>query len=1543
MNFDSFISFFIMCIKFIISTISINREIYSCVLKVVFCISISFSNRSLTALKNESFQSFPFKIFCSLDVIFCILSIRDISNFIDAMLTLLLYVFLLHTLTWAKYSLAGASICSITYFLMTSFNIFTGVEAIAKLNGLYQQLIFSLLLLRIVLQFMIYILSFSTFFPSHSFRDKTKAVRNGMSEFQIPLLDRGDDIDEKRASASLYRSYWSSLFFSYLEPLLEIARSRPLQIGDMSTLPIEMKCNTNSNILGAVWNSGKTLSQALISVYLIEYLKIGLFLCLASCLNFAGPLALRQLVRGVEENGPWGNTAIFIAILVLSKAASALASTHYSCQIGKLSLSISTAIKGQLFRKIIRLSVASRQKQTVGSIVNNFTVDVERVVQACVILHGFWALPLQISVAMILLYSVVSWAMFAGLSAILLTMIVNTFTSRTQKAANDKVMEARDKRMKTTSEVFTSLLAIKLNVWEEKFREKILGERAVELKHIWTVFFVIAFNIFLLWMAPCLVSVATVTCFTKAMNRYITASEVFTALALFKTLQEPIRALPNYITQVYQAQSSMSRLQQLYVMEEKVQGDRGLVSSDVAEEKDSVTETNVLPRGSVLASGCWSWSSESQPESGTGPGEMKQKACTCPMHYKEGSTPPPPESMFRLSLPAIHLLPGQMLVVGGPVGSGKSAFLATLLSEMKLFPVRGEEESGQVVVSGSVAYSSQQNWIQHMSLRENILFGSAFDEDKYRRVLDACCLLEDLLNLPAGDATEIGEKGLNLSGGQKARVALARAVYADADVIILDDPLAALDATVGRRVLDQCIFGLLAGKTRILVSHREDISSFPGVDRVLDFAGDGVGRLVNHTTSIDSSTGSDYTKPIKSILDVPYKFENTIQFPPHVTARNYSYQTLQESNNSETQTKQIEKPEAKALLCTEVTTPKTLGAIVTAEDRETGRVSSDVYMSYLRAAGGPRLLIQLSIIQLIWQLLSVAADLYLSEWSKQSETQQRVLLNRNVIVYAVLSIGSGLLVLARTMTISCAGYRAAKTMFEQMLTSLMAAPMSWIDRNPSGRLLNRLGDDQAKLDFNLPISVGSLFCMMFALAGDMLTIVVITRYLALILLPLAIVYFRVMKMYLNASREVQRLQSISQSPVLNFVSETVSGAQLIRAFGQSAVLRAEQRFAELQDVNSGVACVTVTGSSWFILRVQLVGTVIILATALILFSGVEGPGGLGAGLVGVSLSYSMSMSSSLQNLVFNVVYFEMAMVAPERILQYIDVKPEGTVEQKSLYADIPSSNNNVQDIHSVDPLWPTKGEVRFEKVSFKYQPTGEVVLRDLSFEVHASEKIGIVGRTGAGKSSLAMCLLRIAELHKGRILIDGVDISTVSLKRLRTAVQIVPQNPVLFRGTLRSYLDPFNAYTDVQIWDVLDKVYLSAAVRELGSRTDQSGLFVEIAEGGENISVGQRQMLVLGRALLRHAKVILMDEATAAVDMETHAQLHEMLEQQFKESTVLTIAHRIDSVMSCDRVLVLSAGQLVEMGPPATLAQTPGSAFGALVQEATSSSKEEDK
>uniref|UniRef100_A0A8C2I0S4 Uncharacterized protein n=1 Tax=Cyprinus carpio TaxID=7962 RepID=A0A8C2I0S4_CYPCA len=845
---------------------------------------------------------------------------------------------------------------------------------------------------------------------------------------------------------------------------------------------------------------------------------------------------------------------------------------------------------------------------------------------------------------------------------------------------------------------------------------------------------------------------------------------------------------------------------------------------------------------------------------------------------------------------SLDIKPGRLVAVVGAVGSGKTSLISALLGELHSL-------KGRINIKGSVAYVPQQAWIQNTTLKDNILFGSNLYEERYLSVVDACALGPDLDLLPGRDHTEIGEKGINLSGGQKQRVSLARAVYSSADVYLLDDPLSAVDSHVGKHLFERVIGpkGLLKDKTRILVTH--GIGFLPYVDEIVVLVNGVVSEVGSYdglraskgafsefleTYGKEESNNADARKGLSPIQHLHFllRLEYYHKFKPIL--KNSSVRSKKDSGDKKGQ-RLIEK-----------------------EAMETGRVKFSVYLQYLRSMGWCFVTWSF-LFYFIQNVAVIGQNLWLSDWTEDSvkyfnTTYPTHIRDMRIGVFGALGLAQGFLVFFGTILLADGSISASRTLHTNLLSNILKVPMVFFDTTPSGRIVNRFAKDIFTVDEMIPMSFRSWILCLLGVLGTLFIICLATPIFTAVIVPMAIVYYFVQRFYVATSRQLRRLDSVSRSPIYSHFGETVSGLSVIRAYGhQKRFLKQNE---DTIDQNLKSVYPWIVSNRWLAMRLESLGNLVVFFAALF---AVISRDSLKSGLVGLSISYALNVTQTLNWLVRMTSELETNIVAVERVREYAEIENE---------APWITSNRPPDD-------WPTAGNIGFDNYKVRYRPELELILHGITCDIASTEKIGIVGRTGAGKSSLTNCLFRIIEASEGRILIDGIDISTLGLHDLRSRLTIIPQDPVLFSGTLRMNLDPFEKSSDEEIWSVLELAHLKDYVRGL-----PAGLQHEVSEGGENLSVGQRQLLCLARALLRKSRILILDEATAAVDLETDDLIQNTIRTEFSHCTVLTIAHRLNTILDSSRVMVLDSGKIVEFDSPSVLLNNQQGHFYSMAKDA---------
>ncbi|XP_032595397.1 multidrug resistance-associated protein 1 isoform X13 [Drosophila grimshawi] len=1207
------------------------------------------------------------------------------------------------------------------------------------------------------------------------------------------------------------------------------------------------------------------------------------FKLITDVLTFAQPQVLGLIISYVEdyEKNPqpeWKGILYSVALFVLASAQTFILAQYFH-RMFIVGLRIRTALINCIYRKALRISNAARKQSTVGEIVNLMAVDAQRFMDLTTYLNMLWSAPLQIALALYFLWQQLGPSVLAGLAVMIIMIPLNGFIASRIKTYQIRQMKYKDDRVKLMNEVLSGIKVLKLYAWEPSFEKQVLDIRDKEIATLRSTAYLNASTSFLWSCAPFLVSLVTfATYLLSSEANQLSVEKVFVSLALFDIMKLPLTIIPMLTVDIAETQVSVGRINKFLNSEEL--------------DPNNVQHDASKPHPMTIENGFFSWGEEDE---------------------------------ITLKNINIEVRQNNLVAIVGTVGSGKSSVIQAFLGEM-------EKISGSVNTVGTMAYVPQQAWIQNATVRDNILFGKPYDRKRYNRVIDACALRTDIEILSAGDQTEIGEKGINLSGGQKQRISLARAVYSDADLYLLDDPLSAVDAHVGKHIFEEVIGpkGMLAKKTRVLVTHGitflpqtnniyvmklGEITESGTYSELLKSKGAFSDFLMQHLQEGDveeeeidqikrqlSQTDPELVVPFEKAIALArteslsdsISINSASSLMGGSLRRRGKRQNSYDSGGSAASLKKKQEIEGK---------------LIETEKSQTGGVDFAVYKHYIKSVG-IFLSVATLVLNFVFQGFQIGSNLWLTKWSNDKEVENDTgLRNMYLGVYGAFGVGQVSSQIGNTLTVYIAGLRGAQRIFRQLFRRILGAPQSFFDIQPRGRIIDRLANDVYKLDSVLP-QIFQVFCSQaFRVLATIVVISISTPIFLAVIVPIAFIYYFAQRFYVATSRQLMRLESVSRSPIYSHFGETVTGVSTIRAY------TVQDRFIDESDgkVDKNQVCKypSLIANRWLAVRLEMVGNLIILFASLFAVLG----GQTNPGLVGLSVSYALQVTQTLNWLVRMSSDIETNIVSVERIKEYGETKQEAPWELES---DKQKPKN-----------WPADGRVEFQNFQVRYREGLDLVLRGVSFNITGGEKVGIVGRTGAGKSSLTLALFRIIESAGGKILIDGVDIASMGLHMLRSRLTIIPQDPVLFSGSLRSNLDPFEIKTDEELWKALELSHLKAFAKSLAA-----GLNHEISEGGENLSVGQRQLVCLARALLRKTKVLILDEATAAVDLETDDLIQKTIRSEFKECTVMTIAHRLNTILDSDKVIVLDKGQITEFASPDELLGNPKSAFYSMAKDA---------
>ncbi|KAF9555963.1 multidrug resistance-associated ABC transporter [Agrocybe pediades] len=1203
----------------------------------------------------------------------------------------------------------------------------------------------------------------------------------------------------------------------------------------------------------------------------------------------------------------------------------------------------------------------------VGKIVNLMAGDANRVCMTTASLYFIYGAPFEIIIAGIFLYQLLGLSAFAGFIVLVICWPLNSFIARRSIRIQKGVMAARDKRMGVLNELIGAVKFIKFFAWEERWIGKALDAREAEMK--WMIKArVNSVMFYLLWTcAPIFVSILAFTSYVL-QGHELSIGTAFTAIALFNMVRQPLNIIPTFIVSILQTGVALKRIA-VYLDEEEVSDQVSSLKKDYSEpllpggddgglglEKASLkwNEVTEAPeadkdkdKAKVNGSPASSRAASVNGESGT---VVEDSA-------SERSVGEVGDHVFELRDISVIFPEGKLTVVTGPTASGKTALLLAVLGEMTLFNGRiiMSKEPSRVDENGlmhCISYAAQTPWLRHQSIKDNILFGYPYDEERYKRVVECCALMPDLKMLEDGDATEIGARGVSLSGGQKARVALARAVYARTKYVLLDDPLSAVDSHTSRFLYEKLLRGpLLQNRTVVLVTHHVDLV-LPGAHylvRMLD------GRIDTQGTVADLRAkgvleGIEHDAAVETHKEEMIKAEETAV-----------EEATEDPENAPDATKKPRK-------------------LVKEEHRETGGVKWSIYKSYLKASSYWTWGFLLFIVVIV-QLLGVTEKLWIKVWGESYKTHTagpafyefKSFASGHEIpmegyqahhhhyhsfnnvstsgldlpdasehplfyvgIYASIGLASALVSVLSVVAQYTGALRASRILFKQLLVTVVRATFRFHDTTPQGRMLNRFGKDVETIDSSL---AGSLQAVNSSLAGFFASIITVSVVFPYFLVPavfIGLAYRALAIGYLNTGRDLRRMESNSRSPIFSDFGELIEGIVTVRAFS------AERRF--LNGLHSKIDTTTKMWYSfwmtnrWLLLNFDALGALAVLATTILSISTLSN----GAGLAGLCISSAMAFTSSVYWACRFWTALELDLNSVERVVEYLDLpqEPPAIIESNRVPAYWPSNSNQ-------------SSLITVENLEIKYAPELPAVLHDVSFTLKAGERVGLLGRTGSGKSTLAMSILRFVDPTQGRILIDGIDISTIGIHDLRSRLTFIPQDATLFSGTLRDNLDPFGEHTDAECLDVLQRVHMitegsgrgsaeqsasssrnpsrpstpttleqespvdsaSTTTTEIDTKTTVS-LETKVSAGGTNFSQGQRQLIAMARALLRRSSIIVLDEATSSIDFATDAKIQATIREEFTNSLLLTVAHRLRTVIDYDRLIVLDKGEIVEFDTP---------------------------
>ncbi|KAG0348952.1 hypothetical protein BG004_003435 [Podila humilis] len=1369
------------------------------------------------------------------------------------------------------------------------------------------------------------------------------------------------------ASSEYSSSIAGRLFFSWVNPLVFLGYKRPVQDVDLPDLEISDHS----------WN---TLRKHEIA----KYVLLPLFLM----------LSIVQYIECADCGAPTATQYIYIFGLLVASLGDSVcmqAALHMGRRIYVHSVSICNA---EVFAKTLRRKDMAAHddktdedgkskkedganKDTTVNISNLVAVDVRKLEQPFSYGFYFYGYPIQFLIAGYQLYNVIGYASLVGIAfmfasyplpAKLYSMIMEIFKD---------IMNTKDERMDALNEMLSAIRIVKFFGWESKFEEKITIARNKELNRTRESYKQMILADIVWVITPILNIVVVFLAYTKLFGHEISASKIFTTLALFNIMRQALNQLPWTIKSTMQALVSLKRIDK-YLHEEE------LVKDTVVTKLDGKASISHPVIGFKNASFVWP-NKENEEKIASKPAEKKlswfQKVKGKFVKASPAVVAPEvpvaePESVqerFKLRNISIEFPVGKLSLVVGATGSGKSALLLALLGELDriegsvYLPRLDYDKKASMKRGSGIAYVAQTAWLQNKTIRENILFGREFDQDRYDAVVEGCALATDFDILEAGDATEIGEQGITLSGGQKQRVSLARAIYSAANIVLLDDCLSAVDSHTGKQLFQTLTGPLLFGRTVIMATHQVQLTlNAAHLVVVLDR-----GEIVGASTPE---------------MVINNGWVDNVTFVQTPSGGGSEVSTLHDEEGAQKSKKTPKK--------------KVVSKLTEDEKKEEGAVSWGVYRTYLQASGGWPFWIAIVVLFIVREFVDISQNAWLAIWANKASSvgsyavktfntamPEPIALSlyaafglqkngeddlvtmsmygtatpdaNNVVfylgIYVLLSIFTMLFACATNLYTIIGGLNASRVLHERLLHKVIRAKVRFYDTTPLGRIVNRFSSDISTVDEEVSMGVNGLFSSIITIMG---IIVIISSNMSTFLIPaffILSVYVVIGSLYVPISRDLKRLNSNSRSPILNHFNEALTGLATIRAYGFERQFLS-RNLVNLDDNNRTFFLLWST-NRWLHWRVDVAGASVSFITGILVL---QNWGSIAPGWAALSLTYSLMFTNTIVWVIRMYATNEMNLNSVERITEYLELEEEPP-------AVIESSRPPAS--------WPHAGEISVNNLVMKYAPDAPAVLKDVSFKIKAGEKIGVVGRTGSGKSTFAISLFRFMDPVSGSIVIDGIDITKIGLQDLRTNLTIIPQDPILFKGTLRSNLDPFGEREDRDLWEALRRSHLIPASAAPSKRTslDLSGesnassssevptptktptgsvkgsevgesetvesskitLDTPVKENGANFSQGQRQLIALARALVRQSKIIVMDEATASVDFETDLKIQGTIRQEMSDSTIITIAHRIRTIADFDRVLVMNAGEVAEFDKPLTLMRQQDSLFRSMCERSS--------
>ncbi|KAF6338702.1 ATP binding cassette subfamily C member 9 [Rhinolophus ferrumequinum] len=1307
-------------------------------------------------------------------------------------------------------------------------------------------------------------------------------------------------------------TYW------WMNTLIISAHKKPIDLKAIGKLPIAMRAVTNYVCLKDAYEEQKKKAadhpNRTPSIWLAMYRAFGrpillssTFRYLADLLGFAGPLCISGIVQRVNEtqNGTNNATvisgtlsskeflenayvlAVLLFLALILQRTFLQASYYVTIETG---INLRGALLAMIYNKILRLSTSnlSMGEMTLGQINNLVAIETNQLMWFLFLCPNLWAMPVQIIMGVILLYNLLGSSALVGAAVIVLLAPIQYFIATKLAEAQKSTLDYSTERLKKTNEILKGIKLLKLYAWEHIFCKSVEETRMKELSSLKTFALYTSLSIFMNAAIPIAAVLATFVTHAYASGNNLKPAEAFASLSLFHILVTPLFLLSTVVRFAVKAIISVQKLNE-FLLSDEIGEDSWRTGESSVPFESCKKHTGVQPKTiNRKQPGRYHLDSYEQSTRHLRPVETEDIAIKVTNGYFSWGS-----GLATLSNIDIRIPTGQLTMIVGQVGCGKSSLLLAILGEMQTL-------DGKVHWSNrsrySVAYAAQKPWLLNATVEENITFGSPFNKQRYKAVTDACSLQPDIDLLPFGDQTEIGERGINLSGGQRQRICVARALYQNTNIVFLDDPFSALDIHLSDHLMQEGILKFLQDDKRTLVLVTHKLQYLTHADWIIAMKD---GSVLREGTLKDIQTKDvelyEHWKTLMNRQD--QELEKDME-ADQTTLERKTLRRAMYSREAKAQMEDEDEEEEE-----EEDDDDNMSTVM----RLRTKMPWKTCWRYL-TSGGFFLLFLMIFSKLLKHSVIVAIDYWLATWTSEYSINSTGKADQTYYVagFSILCGAGIFLCLVTSLTVEWMGLTAAKNLHHNLLNKIILGPIRFFDTTPLGLILNRFSADTNIIDQHIPPTLESLTRSTLLCLSAIGMISYATPVFLVALVPLGVAFYFIQKYFRVASKDLQELDDSTQLPLLCHFSETAEGLTTIRAFRHET--RFKQRMLELTDTNNIAYLFLSAANRWLEVRTDYLGACIVLTASIASISGSSN-----SGLVGLGLLYALTITNYLNWVVRNLADLEVQMGAVKKVNSFLTMESE--------------NYEGTMDPSQVPEHWPQEGEIKIHDLCVRYENNLKPVLKHVKAYIKPGQKVGICGRTGSGKSSLSLAFFRMVDIFDGKIVIDGIDISKLPLHTLRSRLSIILQDPILFSGSIRFNLDPECKCTDDRLWEALEIAQLKNMVKSL-----PGGLDAVVTEGGENFSVGQRQLFCLARAFVRKSSILIMDEATASIDMATENILQKVVMTAFADRTVVTIAHRVHTILTADLVIVMKRGNILEYDTPESLLAQEDGVFASFVR-----------